>query len=69
MNTIQPGFFETPLVTHLPQNIVDYLGYCCLLPSRIGKPEEFAKLVESLVLNKYINAEIIRLDAGLRIPP
>ena len=69
VNTIQPGFFETPLVTHLPQNIVDYLGYCCLHPNRIGKPEEFAQLVEALVVNKYINAEIIRLDAGLRIPP
>lgn len=39
------------------------------MPSRIGKPEEFAKAVEMLVENKYINAEIIRLDAGLRIPP
>ncbi|KAK4337124.1 hypothetical protein RND71_043883 [Anisodus tanguticus] len=36
---------------------------------RIGKPEEFAQLVETLIMNKYINAEIIRLDAGLRIPP
>jgi len=69
VNCIQPGFFETPLVTHLPQNIVEYLGYCCLMPSRIGKPEEFAHAVEMLVENKYINAEIIRLDAGLRIPP
>lgn len=67
--TIQPGFFETPLTTHLPDNVVNYLGNCVPFPSRLGKPEEYAQMVETILLNKYINGTIIRLDGGLRIPP
>ena len=38
-------------------------------PKRMGKPEEFALLVESIVRNPYLNGESIRLDGALRFPP
>ena len=38
-------------------------------PKRMGRPEEFALLVESIVTNPYLNGENIRLDGALRFPP
>jgi hypothetical protein len=38
-------------------------------PHRMGKPEEFALLVESIARNPYLNGENIRLDGALRFPP
>jgi NAD(P)-dependent dehydrogenase (short-subunit alcohol dehydrogenase family) len=38
-------------------------------PRRMGRPEEFAKLVEAIVRNDYLNGENIRLDGALRFPP
>jgi hypothetical protein len=35
----------------------------------MGRPEEFAKLVEAIVRNDYLNGENIRLDGALRFPP
>jgi NAD(P)-dependent dehydrogenase (short-subunit alcohol dehydrogenase family) len=37
-----------------------------LQPKRLGRPEEYAYLVESIVRNPYLNGENIRLDGGLR---
>ena len=36
---------------------------------RLGRPEEYAMLVEAIVRNPYLNAEVIRLDAGTRLGP
>jgi hypothetical protein len=38
-------------------------------PKRMGEPDEFARLVESIVTNPYLNGENIRLDGALRFPP
>jgi NAD(P)-dependent dehydrogenase (short-subunit alcohol dehydrogenase family) len=38
-------------------------------PKRLGRPEEFALLVESIARNPYLNGENIRLDGALRFPP
>ena len=40
-----------------------------MFPKRMGRPEEFALLVESIVRNPYLNGENIRLDGALRFPP
>ncbi len=37
-----------------------------MFPKRMGRPEEFALLVESIVINPYLNGENIRLDGALR---
>ncbi|MEY3179168.1 MAG: hypothetical protein RJB42_1409, partial [Bacteroidota bacterium] len=38
-------------------------------PKRLGKPEEFAKLVWHILENQYINGETIRIDGSLRMQP
>lgn len=69
VNTIAPGFFETPLVmrSNAPE-LLEFIECATPCPSRLGKPEEFAKLVQSIIENKMINGEIIRLDGAVRWP-
>jgi NAD(P)-dependent dehydrogenase (short-subunit alcohol dehydrogenase family) len=67
--TIAPGIFLTPMMAALPQNVQDSLGKQVPFPSRLGRPEEFAQLVHSIVLNPMLNGEVIRLDGAIRMPP
>ncbi|TGZ59967.1 hypothetical protein CRM22_008770 [Opisthorchis felineus] len=64
---IAPGFFETPLLAGLPSS--EHLVKLTVNPQRFGKPEEFAHLVETIIQNHMLNGEVIRLDAGARMPP
>lgn len=63
------GLFETPLLAGLPEKMQKELGASVPFPSRLGHPDEFAQLVQSIVENPMLNAEVIRLDGGLRMPP
>ena len=45
------------------------LGAAIPNPARLGKPEEFAKLVMAMVDNDYLNGEVVRLDGALRMQP
>jgi NAD(P)-dependent dehydrogenase (short-subunit alcohol dehydrogenase family) len=67
--TIAPGIFYTPMMASLPQNVQDSLGKQVPFPSRLGKPEEYAQLVHSIVTNPMINGETIRIDGAIRMPP
>ena len=67
--TIAPGLFKTPLLEGLPQEVQDSLGAQVPFPSRLGNPEEFAKLVGHIVDNPMINGEVIRLDGAIRMAP
>ena len=69
VNTIAPGIFWTPLLGSLPQEAQDSLGKQVPFPSRLGKPEEYAKMVEAIVINPMVNAEVIRLDGAIRMAP
>ncbi len=69
VNTIQPGIFKTPLLEGLPQNVQDALAVTVPFPKRLGQPEEYADLVLTMVENGYFNAESVRLDGGIRMPP
>ena len=53
----------------LPQAAQDSLGKQVPHPSRLGKPEEYAMLVESIVANPMLNGETIRLDGAIRMAP
>ncbi|KAI5645829.1 short chain dehydrogenase domain-containing protein [Phthorimaea operculella] len=64
--TIAPGIFETPLVTYLPEKVIEFLKRMTPFPSRLGKPEEFAHLVSCVVENPMLNGEVIRLDGAQR---
>src|SRR5258707_9828732 len=67
--TIAPGLFDTPLLGALPQEARDQLGATMPFPSRLGRPDEYAALVEHIVENQMLNGETIRLDGALRMPP
>ncbi|QCR32726.1 3-hydroxyacyl-CoA dehydrogenase [Lysinibacillus sp. SGAir0095] len=69
INTVAPGLFHTPMAAGLPEKIVDKLGSMVEFPKRLGKPEEYATLVQFLIENNYINGEVIRLDGGIRMAP
>ena len=67
--TIAPGLFDTPLLAALPEEARQALGAGIPYPSRLGRPEEYARLVEEIVGNTMLNGETIRLDGALRMPP
>lgn len=67
--TIAPGIFLTPLLASLPQEAQDSLGAQVPFPSRLGLPDEYAQLVESIVTNPMLNGETIRLDGAIRMAP
>jgi NAD(P)-dependent dehydrogenase (short-subunit alcohol dehydrogenase family) len=67
--TIAPGLFDTPLLAALPEEARTALGAGIPFPSRLGRPAEYAQLVEQIVANPMLNGETIRLDGALRMPP
>jgi NAD(P)-dependent dehydrogenase (short-subunit alcohol dehydrogenase family) len=67
--TIAPGLFDTPLLAALPQESRDALGASIPFPSRLGLPEEYARLALEIVANPMLNGETIRLDGALRMAP
>lgn len=67
--TIAPGTFETPMMGVLPDEAKAALAANIPFPKRLGRPEEYAALVRHLAENTMINAEVIRLDGALRMPP
>ena len=69
VNTIAPGLFLTPMLEGLPEQVRTDLASTVPLPKRLGKPEEYAKLVEAIIENSMLNGEIIRLDGALRMQP
>ncbi len=64
---IAPGIFETPMMAGMPQEVQDLLGKSVPFPQRLGKPEEFAALVQHICENRMLNGEVIRLDGALRM--
>ena len=67
--TVAPGIFHTPMMDTLPANVQESLGKQVPFPSRLGKPEEYALMVHSIVINPMLNGETIRLDGAIRMPP
>jgi NAD(P)-dependent dehydrogenase (short-subunit alcohol dehydrogenase family) len=67
--TVAPGLFLTPLLAELPPEAQQSLAAAIPFPKRLGKPEEFAKLVLAIIDNPTLNGEVIRLDGALRMAP
>ena len=66
---IAPGIFMTPMLATLPQDVQDSLGKQIPFPARLGKPSEFAQMVQSIVEIPTLNGETIRLDGAIRMAP
>ena len=67
--TIAPGIFGTPMLFGMPQEVQDALAAGVPFPSRLGTPEDYAKLVRHIVENEMLNGEVIRLDGAIRLAP
>jgi NAD(P)-dependent dehydrogenase (short-subunit alcohol dehydrogenase family) len=67
--TIAPGIFGTPMLFSMPQPLQDALAASVPFPSRLGRPEDYAKLVHQIVTNDMLNGEVIRLDGAIRMAP
>ncbi|HYT10755.1 MAG TPA: 3-hydroxyacyl-CoA dehydrogenase [Mycobacteriales bacterium] len=67
--TVAPGLFETPLLASLPDEAKQSLGRQVPHPNRLGRPEEYAALVQHIVENPMLNGETIRLDGAIRMAP
>ncbi|MDA8653756.1 SDR family NAD(P)-dependent oxidoreductase [Alphaproteobacteria bacterium] len=69
VNTILPGIFDTPLLAGAPENVRQALGAMVPYPSRLGMPEEYAKLACTMCEVNYFNGEDVRLDGAIRMAP
>lgn len=67
--TIAPGIFGTPMLFGMPQDLQDALAASVPFPSRLGTPEDYAKLAKHIIENDMLNGEVIRLDGAIRLPP
>ena len=67
--TIAPGIFGTPMLFGMPQEVQDALAASVPFPSRLGTPQDYARLVRHIVENDMLNGEVIRLDGAIRLAP
>ena len=67
--TIAPGIFGTPMMFTMPKEVQESLAASVPFPSRLGTPEDYAKLVHQIVTNEMLNGEVIRLDGAIRLAP
>jgi len=67
--TIAPGLIDTPIYGFAPPELKENLSRTVVFPHRLGYPDEFAQLAESLAANAYMNGETVRLDGAIRMPP
>ena len=65
--TIAPGIMGTPMLFGMPQEVQDSLAQMVPFPSRLGRPEDFAKLAKHIFENDLLNGEVIRLDGAIRM--
>ncbi len=71
LNTVAPGLIETPIYDFAPDPAAfkEQLGSSVLHPKRLGTPDELAAMVMACLTNSYMNAETVRVDGGIRMPP
>jgi len=71
VNTVAPGLIDTPIYDGFPnpEEFKANLGSNVLFPKRLGTADELASMVLELLTNDYMNAEVVRVDGGIRMPP
>jgi 3-hydroxyacyl-CoA dehydrogenase/3-hydroxy-2-methylbutyryl-CoA dehydrogenase len=67
VNTIAPGLIRTPLLEGASKQVLDPLSAQELYPKRLGEADEIAHVAITLMENEYLNAEVIRMDGGIRM--
>jgi NAD(P)-dependent dehydrogenase (short-subunit alcohol dehydrogenase family) len=71
VNTVAPGLIDTPIYGEgeASEQFKANLGKNVLFPNRLGSPDELASMAVELLTNSYMNAEVVRVDGGIRMPP
>ncbi len=71
MNCVAPGLIDTPIYGEGEgsEAFKDKLKRDVLFPKRLGSSDELASMVLELLTNSYMNAEVIRVDGGVRMQP
>jgi len=71
VNTIAPGLVDTPIygTGEGSEKFKAHLGQNVLFPKRLGVAAELGSMVVELITNDYMNAEVVRVDGGIRMPP
>ena len=67
--TIAPGIFGTPMMFSMPEEVQKSLAAAVPFPSRLGTPEDYARLAHQIFTNEMLNGETIRLDGAIRMAP
>lgn len=65
--TIAPGVIATPMMANMPEEVTAHLSAAVPFPKRMGHPEEYARLVQHIIENSYLNGSVIRLDGAMRM--
>lgn len=66
---IAPSLFSTGITKGIPDNFAEALTKDAAFPKRMGRPEEYGRLVIAIVETAMLNGGCIRLDAGQRFAP
>lgn len=69
INTILPGIFDTPMLARAKEEVRAAMAATVPFPKRLGMPEEYAQLAETMITCGYLNGEDVRLDGAVRMPP
>jgi len=71
VNTVAPGLIDTPIYGQGDQSeaFKSQLQTGVLFPQKLGRPDQLASMVLECITNSYMNAETIRVDGGIRMPP
>ena len=71
LNTLAPGLIDTPIYGEGEdaEAFKAKLGESVLFPKRLGVPDELASMVLECLTNSYVNAGVVRVDGGIRMPP
>ncbi len=64
---IAPGIMHTPMMAAMPEKVQHALAASVTFPKRLGQAQEYAKLVQAMIENDYLNGEVVRLDGGIRM--
>jgi NAD(P)-dependent dehydrogenase (short-subunit alcohol dehydrogenase family) len=66
---IAPGIFHTPMMDGMPKEVQESLAAQVPFPARLGRPEEFAQLIASVLEIPMLNGTTLRLDGAIRMQP
>jgi len=69
VNAIAPGIFDTPMLQGLSEPARESLAASLPFPKKLGDPAQYAALARHMIENRYLNGEVVRLDASLRMAP